>query len=95
MEVIQVDACPYDLNKLFKCVTPFRQPSFVRGQIARDDVWKWTWPGEGTKIATQVSRRVNLSGLAKVWVATRGEFGGRASAVATIAAALCVDNVAA
>jgi hypothetical protein len=97
MEVIHVDACPYDLNKLFKCATPFRQPSFVRGQIARDDVWKWTWPGEGTKIPapTQVGRRVNLSRLAKVWVAIRGEFGSRASAVATIAVALCVDNVAA
>src|SRR3982074_2887119 len=97
MEVIHVDACPHDLSKLFKCVTPFRPPSFVRGQIARDDMWKWTWPGEGTKIPapTQVSRRVNLSRLAKVWVTTHGEFGSRASAVATIAVALCVDNVAA
>jgi hypothetical protein len=96
MEVIHVDACPYDLNKLVKCVTPFRKPSFVRGQIARDDVWKWTWPGEGTKIpaATQVGRRVDLRRLAKVWVSAWGEFGSRASTVATIAVALCVDNVA-
>src|ERR1700687_2667926 len=96
MEVIHVDACPYDLNKLFKCVTSFRQPSFVRGQIARDDVWKWTWPGEGTKIpaATQVGRGVELRRLAKVWVSAWGEFGSRASTVATIAVALCVDNVA-
>src|ERR1700736_2277521 len=97
MEVIQVDACPDDLNKLFKCATPFRSPGFVRGQIARDDVWKWTWSGKGTKIPapTQVSRRVNLSRLPKVGVATRGEFGSRASAVATIAVAVCVDKAAA
>ena len=97
MEVIHVYACPYDPHKLRKRMTSFRQSSFVRGQIARDDVWKWTWSGKGTKIPapTQVSRRVNLSWLPKVWVATRGEFGSRASAVATIAVALCVDNVAA
>ena len=97
MEVIHVDARPHDLNKLFKRVTPFRTSSFVRCQIARDDVWKWTWPGEGTKIpaATQVGRRVDLRRLAKVWVAAWSEFGIRAGAVATIAVALCVDNVAA
>jgi len=50
MEVIHVDACPYDLNKIVKCLTPFGQSSFVRGQVARDDVWKWTWPGKGAKI---------------------------------------------
>jgi len=49
MEVIHVDACPYDLNKLVKCVTPFRKPSFVRGQIARDDMWKGPGPGKGPK----------------------------------------------
>jgi hypothetical protein len=97
MKVIHVDACPYNLNKLFKCVTPFRTPSFVRGQIARDDMWKWAWPGEGTEIsaAAQVGGRVNLRRLAKVWVTTRGEFGGKVSVVTTIAVALCVDNVAA
>jgi len=97
MEVIHVDACPYDLNKLFKCVTAFRQPSFVRGQIARDDMRKWAWPGEGTEIsaAAQVGGRVNLRRLAKVWISTRSEFGFRASAVATIAVTLCVYNVAA
>lgn len=96
MEFIHVDACPYDLNKLVKCVTPFRKPSFVRRQVARDDVWKWTWPGEGTKIpaATQVRRGVDLCRLAKVWVSAWGEFGSRVNTVATIAVALCVDNVA-
>jgi hypothetical protein len=97
MEVIHVDACPHNLNKLFKCVTPFRTTSFVRAQIARDDVWKWAWPGEGTEIsaAAQVGSRINLRRLAKVWISTRSEFGFRASAVATIAVALRVDNVAA
>ena len=59
-------------------------------------MWKWTWPGEGTKIpaAAQVGRGVDLRRLAKVWVSAREEFGSRASTVATIAVALCVDNVA-
>src|SRR6201984_3144340 len=75
MEVIHVYACPYDPNKLVKRVTPFRKPSFVRGQIARDDVWKWTWPGEGTKIpaATQVGRGVDLRRLGKVWASAWGQ----------------------
>jgi hypothetical protein len=78
-------------------VTSFGQSSFVRCQIAGDDVWKRTWPGEGAKIPTaaQVGRRVDLRRLAKVWVAAWGEFGSGASTVATIAVALCVDDVAA
>jgi hypothetical protein len=97
MEVIHVYACPYDLDKLWKRMTSFRQSSFVRCQIAWDDVRKRTWPGEGTKIpaATQVGRGVELRWLAKVWIAARREFGSGVSAVATIAVALCVDDVAA
>src|SRR5215469_11672192 len=99
MEVVHVDTCPYDLNKLLKCVPPFRKPSFVRGQIARDEVLKrkGTRPGEGTKIpaATQISRRVNLSRLAEIWVATRSEFCSRTMAVTTIAICLGVDDIAA
>jgi len=34
MEVIHVYACPYDLDKLWKRTTSFRQSSFVRCQIA-------------------------------------------------------------
>ena len=51
MEVVHVNACPDDLNKLLKRVTSFRQTSFVRRQIARDDVRKWSWPGEGSKVS--------------------------------------------
>ena len=34
MEVIHVYACPYDLDKLRKRMTSFRQSSFVRCQVA-------------------------------------------------------------
>lgn len=97
--MVHVDTCPYDLSKLLKCVAPFGKPSFVRGQIARDEVLKrkGTRPGEGTKIpaTTQISRRVNLSRLAEIWVATRCEFCSGTRAVATIAICLGIDNIAA
>ena len=78
-------------------MTSFRQTTLVRCQIARDDVWKWTWPGEGTEIpaAAQVGRRIDRSRLAKVWVPSGGEFGTRVGAVTTIAVCHCVDQIAA
>src|SRR5437764_8663824 len=78
-------------------MTSLRPSSFVWSQIARDDVWERPWPWERTKIptATQVGCGIDLRRLAKVWVAAWGEFGFRAGTVATIAVALCVDNVAA
>jgi hypothetical protein len=97
MEVIHVYTCPKDLHKFCKRMTAFRQARFVRSQVARDDVWKWTWPGEWPEIpaTAKVSRGVHHGRLAKVWIASRGKFGGRALAVAAIAVALRVNNVAA
>ena len=97
MEVIHIDACPYDLNKLFKCVAAFGTSSFVRGQIARNDVWKWTWSREWTKIASsaQIGCRIDFSRLAKVWVSAWRKLGRRACAVATITVRLRVNDVAA
>ena len=49
MPVIPVCAVPNDLDELLKRVTAFRPPRFVRGQIARDDMWKGPGPGKGPK----------------------------------------------
>jgi hypothetical protein len=97
MEVIHIDARAQDLKELWKCVAPFGKPRFVRCQIPRDDVWKWTWTRERTKIptTTQVGHGVDLRRLTKVWIATRSELALRASAVASIAVGLRVDNVTA
>src|SRR5713101_2144443 len=97
MEVIHVHASPNDLNKFFKRVASFRQPSFIRRQVAGDDVGERTWPGKRTEIpaATQVGRRIDLLGLAKVGVSTRDKFSLWAGAVAAIAISLCVDDIAA
>jgi hypothetical protein len=96
VEVIHIDACPDDLNKLVECVATFGQPSFVWRQVARDDVWKWTWPGEGAEIpaAAQIGCRIDCRRLTEVRVSTGSKLGGRASAMATIAVCLSVDNVA-
>jgi hypothetical protein len=97
VEVIHIDACPHDLNKLFECVATFGQPSFVWRQVSRDDVWKWTWCGEGAEIpaAAQIGCWIDYRRLTEVRVSTGSKLGCRASAMATIAIALRVDNVTA
>jgi len=97
MEVVHVNSSPDDLNKLLERVTSFRQACFVWRQIARNDVWKGPGSGEWTEVpaATQIGRRIDLGRLAKIRIATRGKLGRWTSAVATIAVALSVDNIAA
>src|SRR5260370_30007429 len=94
MEVIKVGAGPNDLNKLSKRAAPFRQPGFIRCQVARNNVRK-IWRYLKMPAATQVGRRVDRLRLAKVGVRAPAEFSWRTGAVAAIAVSLCVDNIAA
>jgi hypothetical protein len=96
VEVIQVHARPHDLNKFGKRVASYGQSSFIRCQVAGDDVrgaWRY-----GAKIpaAAKVGRRIDYRRLAKVWVLVRQELSDRrASAVALVAGDVCVDDIAA
>jgi hypothetical protein len=96
VEVIQVDARSHNLNKFRKRVASYRQTSFIRCQVAGDDVRR-TWR-HWTKIstATKVGRRIDYRRLAKVWIAPWQELRERrAGAVALIAGDVCVDDIAA
>src|SRR4029077_10347394 len=102
MDMIKIRAAPHDLTKLGKGVASFGKASFIRRQIAREEVWK---PEEGTEIppSAQVGRGVDLERLPKFWNPTGGECGifrgdcgiGRAGGVAPVAVDPCIDDVAA
>src|SRR5260370_17293066 len=96
MQMIHIHASSHDQNELVKRVAPFRQPGFVRRQIAGDDVRR-TWH-KRTEIpaAAQVRRWSNLLRLPEEWVPAREELVvPRAGVVASIAVARPVDQVAA
>src|SRR5262245_34473702 len=97
MEVIHIHARPYDLNKLFESVSPFRQSGFVRCPIAGDNVCRIAWH-ERAEIpaAAQIGRRINHLLLTKVWVTAREKLVvARPCVVASVAVARSVDKVAA
>jgi hypothetical protein len=97
MEVIHIHASSHYQKKVFKRFTPFRQPSFVRRQIAGDNVSGRTWHHRTEIPATaQVRRRNDHLRLTLEWVSPRGELVvPRAGVVASIAIARYVDKVAA
>ena len=73
MQMIHIHASSHDLSELGKRVAPFRQPSFVRRQVAGDDMRS---PTAWRKIAeisssTQIGCRIDLLRLAKEWVSAR------------------------
>jgi hypothetical protein len=96
VEVIQVCACPHDLNKFGKRVAAYGQSGFIRCQVARDYVrgaWRYC-----AKIpaAAKVGGRIDYRRLAKVWILAWQELiDRRAGAVALIAGDVCVDDIAA
>ncbi len=102
MEVIKILTGSHDRKKLLKRGAAFRQPGFIRSQVAGNNVWKRTFRWKGPEIisATQISRRIERLLPAKdwpekVWVSRSGEFRRGASRMATGAVGLSVDNIAA
>ncbi len=96
MEVIEIFARPHDLNKFVKRVATYGQSSFIRCQVAGDDVcgaWRYC-----AKIpaATKVGRRIDYRWLAKVWILACQELiDCRAGTVTFIAGDVGVDDIAA
>src|SRR5271170_3279990 len=108
MDVVHVDAGSHDLFELFERVSPFRQPRFVRRQVAGDNVgaeitsitrrieaWRESW----TEVcaSSQVGGWVDFLRLAKVRVPTRSviEVGRAARGVTRVAIGDGVHPVAA
>jgi hypothetical protein len=94
MDVVVVCAVPDGIIELCKRSASLRQTTPVGGQVGGDDRWGRR-RADRTKIsaASQVGRGIDLLGLTKKWVVAAGEFGRRASAVATIALAHGVDEI--
>lgn len=105
MDAIEINTGPQNLSELRKRVTPFRPPSLVRRQVARDDVGTkiasktWCIETRGqrwTEVRTpfQIGRRVGLRGLAKVGVPSCGvvEVWRSTAGVATIAVATALTR---
>src|SRR5262249_12569830 len=98
MDMIKVRAAPHDLNKLGKGVASCGKASFIRRQIAREDVCKpEKGVGKEIKPSAQVGRGVDLERVPrpKEWNPTVDECGSRAGAAAPVAVGLCIDDVAA
>src|SRR5271168_3728749 len=108
MDVVQVDASVHDLQELFERMAPFRQPRFVRRQVARDNVgaeitsitWRieTRWKGWAEVCASsQVGGWVDFLRLAKVRVPTRSviEVGRAARGVTRVAIGDRVHPIAA
>jgi hypothetical protein len=96
MEVIQVHARPHDLNKLRKRAASFGQSGSIGCQVAGNDVCRTRNRWTEISAATQVRRRIDFRGLAKVWISAWQELSDRrAGAVALIAGHVCVDDIAA
>ena len=70
MQMIHIHASSHDQSELVKRVAPFRQASFVRRQVAGDDMRRttaWRKIAE-TSSSTQIGCRIDLLRLAKEWV---------------------------
>ena len=73
MEVIQIHARPHDPKKVGERDAPLRPPSFVRGQVAGDNVRRTRYEGAEMPSSAQVSVGIDLLRLAEEWISTRGE----------------------
>ena len=60
MEVIKILTGSHDRKKLLKRGAAFRQPGFIRSQVAGNNVWKRTfrWKGPEVISATQIGRGI-------------------------------------
>ena len=96
MYIVGIDADAHDGFESCKGIAAFRPPSFVRRQVAGNDMRKWSRPREGAKVsaATQVGVHIDHLFLTKVRVPVGGVFVCWARRMAAIAAALCVHNIA-
>jgi len=96
VEAIQVRARPHDLNKFGKRVATYGQSSFIRCQVAGDDVGgAWSYRAK-ISATPEVGRRIDYRRLAKVWILAWQELiDCRAGTVALIAGDMCVDDIAA
>src|ERR1700682_3231082 len=84
VEMIRVHASPHDVAELWQRGAPHGHSSFVRCQVAGNDVVFRIGPWERAEIsaATQVGGRIDFrepvkGGTTKVWVSSKDEFGRR------------------
>ena len=73
VQMIHIHASSHDQSEVGKRVAPFRQPSFVRRQVAGDDMRRTTAWRKIAEISssTQIGCRIDLLRLAKEWVSAR------------------------
>jgi hypothetical protein len=96
VEVIKVHARPHNLNKFRKGVAAHGQTSFIRCQVAGDNVGRAWRNGTEIPASTKVSRGIDYRRLAKVWILVWKELiECGTGAVALIAGDVGVDDIAA
>ena len=102
--VIQVHTCPHGQHELRKRVPAFWQPGFIWCQVSGNNVHRTTWTWEHPEIpaAPEVRRRIDLLGASEWALGGPAEVGipggnvlsRRAVAVAAVAIASDVDQIA-
>lgn len=94
--MIQVNSGPHDFQKLVKSAATDRKTRFIRGEIARDYVWRTGNERAEISSAPKINilindlRRVSL----KIRITSGGVFGGRTGGMAIVAAGHGIHQVA-